>query len=74
MTYNVKVKVEALSRCQMQQTETEKWPVRLVTASSQDNTEIHDMVLADQRITEWYVAMKLDISQECFHVLIHNDL
>ena len=29
--------------------------------------------MADRRVTEHYIAIELDISQDCIHVVIHNE-
>ena len=49
-------------------------PGRSVTVSTQETIDkIHDMILADRRINQRYIATQLGISQERVHAIIHNE-
>jgi histone-lysine N-methyltransferase SETMAR len=50
-------------------------PGRSVTVSTKETIDkIHDMILADRRIKQRYIATQLGISQERVHAIIHNEL
>ena len=50
-------------------------PGRPATDTTQETIDkIHDMIFADRRLTEHYIATELGVSQERVHAIIHNDL
>ena len=50
-------------------------PGRSVTVSTRETIDkIHDMILADRRIKQRYIATHLGISQERVQAIIHNEL
>ncbi|XP_041364231.1 histone-lysine N-methyltransferase SETMAR-like [Gigantopelta aegis] len=50
-------------------------PGRPVTVTTQETiAKIHDIIMADRRVTERYIATELGISQERVHAVIHNEL
>ena len=52
-----------------------KTPGRPVTVTTQDTiAKIHDIIMADRRVTEYYIATELGISQDFIHAVVHNEL
>ena len=50
-------------------------PGRRVTVTTPETiAKIHDIIMADRRVTERYIAIELGISQERVHTVIHNEL
>ena len=50
-------------------------PRRPVTVTTQETiAKIDDIIMADRRVTEYYTATELGISQDRFHAVIHNEL
>ena len=48
---------------------------RPVTVTTQETiAKSHDIIMADRRVTEYYIVSKLDISQDRIHIVIHNEL
>ncbi|XP_041350779.1 protein GVQW3-like [Gigantopelta aegis] len=49
-------------------------PGRPVTVTTQKTiAKIHDIIIADRRVTKRYIATELGISQERIHAVIHNE-
>ena len=48
---------------------------RPVTVTTQETiAKIHDIIMADRRVTERCIATQMGISQERIHAVIHNEL
>ena len=48
---------------------------RSVTVTTQETiAKIHDVVMADRWVMEYYIATELGISQDHIHAVIHNEL
>ena len=48
---------------------------RPLTMPTQETiAKIHDIVMADRRVTEYYIATELGISQDCIHAVIQYEL
>ena len=46
-----------------------------VTVTTQETiAKIHDIIMEDRRVTEYYTAIVLGTSQDLIHVVIHNEL
>ena len=55
--------------------ECEPRTIRPVTVTVQETiAKIHDIIMADRRVTEHYIAKELAISQDRIHAVIHNEL
>ena len=48
---------------------------RPVTVTIQETiVTVHDIIMADRRVTEHYIITELGISKNCIHAVIHNDI
>ena len=62
-------------KCGRENLEDDPRPGRPTTVTAKDTIDkIHDMIMADRRTTQRYIARQLGISQERVHAIIHNDL
>ena len=49
-------------------------PRRSVTDITQETIVIHDIIMADRRVTEYCIVTDLGISLDRIHAIIHNEL
>ena len=55
--------------------ESDPRPEKPVTVTRLETiAKIHDIIMADRRVTEYYIATELATSQERIHAVIHNEL
>ena len=48
-------------------------PVREGQSPSPETiNKIHDIIMADRQVTEYFIATELGITQDCIHAVIHN--
>ena len=66
-------KWDAEFKCGRESLEDDPRKRRPVTVTTQETiAKIHDIIMADRRVTEYYTATELGISLDHIHVDIHN--